>query len=132
MIDAAYNAWIQTLPSIFDGRSYSEWLPEIGEWRNPACHVRRAGRSGIAYREPFAQIPLTHEQHRVQHSSGELSCLVRFTRDPRIKSALRAASTDEALRIAEEFFDGQVQKYREIWRQRTGTAPWDTTEHANA
>jgi len=40
MSDEAYRKWIQTLPSCLNG-NFSEWLPDLGEWRNPACHVRR-------------------------------------------------------------------------------------------
>jgi len=31
----------------------------------------------------------------------------------------------EALRIAEEWFDAQVVKYRDMWRAMTGQAPWE-------
>src|ERR1035441_5160581 len=101
---AEYRAWIQTFPSCIDGKSYSEWIPELGEWCNPACHVRRAGRSGTAYKEPFAEIPLTNAQHAYQHDHGELACLVKFTRDPQLKVTLVNASPIEAERIAADWF----------------------------
>jgi hypothetical protein len=77
MTDAAFRAWIQTLPSCISGKS-SGWLPDVGEWRNSACHVRRAGRSGVAFKEKFACIPLTNEEHQYQHQHGELACLLRY------------------------------------------------------
>ena len=132
MTDKAYRAWIQTLPSCLDGKSFSEWLPDTGEWRNPACHVRRAGRSGIAFKEEYACIPMTHAQHDYQHRYGELACLVKFMRDAQPRDTLLRLSPIDAERMAAGWFDGQVNKYRELWCERTGTAPWETTEHANA
>jgi len=128
MTDKAYREFIQTLPSCIDGKSYSQWIPELGEWRNPACHVRRAGRSGTAYKELYAEIPLTNEQHAYQHQHGELACLLKYTRDPQLKATLLNASPVEAERIAGEWFDAQVVKYREMWRKRTGEAPWEAEE----
>jgi hypothetical protein len=61
---------METLPSCLYGK-FSEWLESEGEWRNPACHVRRAGKSGLAYKEDMAEIPLTH---------GEITCLLKYTR----------------------------------------------------
>lgn len=130
MSDDAYREWIQTLPSCLDGKSYAEWVEECGEWRNPACHVRRAGRSGVAYKEPFAQVPMSHDQHAYQHRFGELACLLKYTRDPQLKTTLLNASPVEAERIAGEWFDGQVVKYRQMWRERTGEAPWEKPEFA--
>jgi hypothetical protein len=75
---------------------------------------------------------MTQIEHLHQHNQGELSCLVRFRRDPDLKASLQVASPQEALFIAEGWFDAQVEKYRELWRERTGTAPWEKTEHANA
>jgi len=131
MTDAAYHAWIQTLPSVFDGKSYSEWLPDVGEWRNPACHVRRGGFSGVAYKKPFSQIPMTNTEHAYQHNHGELACLMKYTRDPQLKTTLMNASPVEAERIAGEWFDAQVIRYREMWRERTGEAPWEAEGFAN-
>jgi hypothetical protein len=130
MTDKAYREFIQTLPSCLD-RGFSEWIMEIGEWRNPACHVRRAGESGIAYKAPYATIPLTHAQHAYQHQHGELACLLKYTRDPQLKVILLDASPIEAERIAQDWFDAQVIRYRQMWRERTGTAPWEKQEFAN-
>src|SRR5258708_18368123 len=112
----AYRTWIQTLPSCLDGR-FSEWLESAGEWRNPACHVRRAGRSGVAYKEEMAEIPLTHQQHAYKHSHGELACLLKYTRDPRWKVTLLNASPIEAERIAADWFDAQVTRDRMMWQE---------------
>jgi hypothetical protein len=119
MTDALYRTWIQTLPSCLDGKSFSEWLPSLGEWRNLACHVRRAGRSGVAFKEAYACVPMTDAQHRYQHQYGELACLMKFSRDPQLLCTLKNASPFEAERMAMEWFDVQVEKYREIWWQNT-------------
>src|SRR5580704_12813172 len=92
MTDALYRAWIQTLPSCLDGRSFSEWISERGEWRNPACHVRRAGKSGMAYKAEFSCLPLTHKQHAYQHEFGELACLMKYSRDPQLIANLMNAA----------------------------------------
>jgi hypothetical protein len=127
MTDALFRAWIQTLPSCLD-LTFSEWLPHLGEWRNLACHVRRAGRSGVAFKEEFACVPMSEKQHSYQHQHGELACLRKFSRDPELICTLDAASPVEAERIAGEWFDAQVLKYRERWMRETpegGSGPRD-------
>jgi hypothetical protein len=119
MTDALYRSWIQTLPSCLDGKSFSEWLPDRGEWRNLACHVRRAGRSGIGFKEAFACLPMTDAQHRYQHSHGELACLMKYSREPQLRANLMNAAPVEAERIAAEWFDSQVEKYRRRWMRET-------------
>jgi|ERR1700691_2386284 len=119
MTDAAYRAWIQTLPSCLDGRSFSEWVEAAGEWRNLACHVRRAGRFGVAYKAEFSCVPMSDAQHRYQHQHGELACLRKFSKDPQLICTLDAASPVEAERIAAEWFDAQVEKYRARWMTET-------------
>jgi hypothetical protein len=120
MADKEYRAWVQTLPSCLSGK-FSEWLSDLGEWRNPACHVRRAATFGTGFRDvPFTSIPLTHEEHAYQHQYGELACLAKYTHDPQLKCTLLNASPVEAERIAKEWFDSQVIKYREMWRKRAG------------
>jgi hypothetical protein len=119
MTDEAFRAWIQTLPSALDGKSFSDWLPDLGEWRNLACHVRRAGRSGVGYKEEFACIPMSDKEHKYQHQNGELACLLKFTADPQLKVTLLDASPVEAERLAKQWFDAQVEKYRQRWLAET-------------
>jgi hypothetical protein len=119
MSDAAYRAWIQTLASCLDGKSFSEWLPEQGEWRNIACHIRRAGPFGTAFKAEFSCVPMTFNQHMYQHQKGELACLRRFSRDPQLICTLDNASPFEAERIAAEWFDAQVEIYRARWLKET-------------
>jgi hypothetical protein len=66
--DKAYRRWISFQPSCISG-CFAESVAGMG--RNPACHVRRAGKSGTDFKEPYACAPLTHEEHRLQHAQGE-------------------------------------------------------------
>jgi hypothetical protein len=128
--DKRYRQWIQTLPSCLTC-DFSEYL-EDGRKVCVAAHVRRAGESGLAYKAPFSCVPLRQDQHAYQHNHGELACLLRFTRDPQLKATLLTASPVEAERIAGEWFDAQVLRYRKMWRERTGEAPWEEAEFVNA
>lgn len=127
--DKAYREFIQTLPSCLSS-TFSEYL-EDGRKLCVAAHVRRAGESGTAFKAPYSVVPMTQTEHLYQHQHGELACLVKFTRDPQLKTTLLNASPVEAERIASEWFDAQVVKYREMWRIRTGSAPWEKTEFLN-
>lgn len=75
--DEEFRQWVQKQASCISGQ-FSEWLPTAGEWRNPACHVRRAGRSGTAYKEDYACVPMTHGEHALQTNGGESACLNRY------------------------------------------------------
>lgn len=66
--DAEYRKWIQRQPSAYSGK-FSEYVD--GEGRCIAAHVRRAGDSGTAFKPKYACVPLTDEEHRLQHSEGE-------------------------------------------------------------
>lgn len=66
--DAEYVAWIQRQPSCISGE-FSEYVN--GEGRCVAAHVRRAGKSGTAFKESYATVPLTQAEHNDQHQSGE-------------------------------------------------------------
>jgi hypothetical protein len=116
MTDAAFRAWIQTLPSCITG-NFSEYL-EDGRKLCIGAHVRRAGFSGIGFKAPFSVVPLTQNEHLYQHQHGELACLMKFSRDPQLLCTLKNASPFEAERLAGDWFDGQVEKYRAIWRGR--------------
>ena len=102
MSDADFRKWIQTLPSCLDG-GYAEYIN--GDGRNPACHNRRAGESGIAYKAEFSCYPMTHEQHAYAHQRGELACLQRHA--PHLGV--------ETVQEAKDIFDAFVALYRERW-----------------
>jgi hypothetical protein len=116
MTDAEYRAWIQTLPSCLSGQ-FSEYLDD-GRKLCIAAHVRRAGESGTAYKAPYSCVPMTQTEHLYQHQHGELACIMKFTRDPQLKVTLLNASLIEAERIAGDWFDAQVLKYRAMWQEQ--------------
>lgn len=67
--DAEFLSWIRKQPSAFS-REYSEYIN--GEGRCEAAHVRRvANGSGTAIKPEYSAIPLTKEEHRLQHGKGE-------------------------------------------------------------
>lgn len=67
--DEEYLEWLRTMPSATLGE-YGEYVN--GEGRNEAAHVRRvADGAGIAEKPPYSAIPLTAEEHNLQHQKGE-------------------------------------------------------------
>lgn len=70
--DGDFLAWIRTQPSCIDGDEYNI----------EACHVRRAANSGTGIKPKYSAIPLTHDQHFVQHHKGELICLTLYLKNP--------------------------------------------------
>ena len=118
MTDVAFRAWIQTLPSCLTG-GFSEYL-EDGRKLCVAAHVRRAGLSGTGFKALYSCVPLTQNEHLYQHAHGELACLRKFSRDPQLICTLDNASPFEAERIACDWFDAQVEKYRAMWREKNG------------
>jgi hypothetical protein len=87
--DKAYREWIQRQPSCVSGQ-FSEYVN--GEGRCIAAHIRRAGKSGIAFKAEFSCVPLTDAEHRLTHQHGE--------------AALRP----------KEWFDAQVKLYLAKWQ----------------
>jgi len=68
-LDTDYLAWLRTMPSAILGL-YGAW--QDGEGRNEPAHVRRVSHgSGIAEKPPYSAIPLTHDEHAMQHQKGE-------------------------------------------------------------
>lgn len=70
--DSAYLAWIRTQPSCVSGL-FSEYVN--GKGMSVAAHVRR--KSGVAVKPKFSAVPLTDEEHRLQHQYGEHGLLNR-------------------------------------------------------
>jgi len=66
--DKQFRAWIQKQPSAIS-KDFSEWVD--GEGRCEAAHVRRSNEAGVSYKPPYACIPLTHDEHQLQHQEGE-------------------------------------------------------------
>ena len=66
--DSDYLDWVRTMPSCVTD-SYGEWVDGIG--RNEACHVRRSHNSGTSIKPEYSAIPMTHDEHALQHQRGE-------------------------------------------------------------
>ena len=66
--DEEYLEWIRKWPSALTG-AYSEFVD--GEGRCEAAHVRRASSSGVAIKPEYSAIPLTRQEHAMQHQKGE-------------------------------------------------------------
>ena len=130
--DKAFREWIQTQPSCIDGESFSEWDDSLGEWRNPACHVRRAGEAGTAYKPPYSCIPLTHAEHHEQTVKGELACLLRYLPTMQLQEVFFSKPSKDWERIAKEWSNAQRDSYRRRWTEKTGQAPWEESEFVNA
>lgn len=103
MSDSAFRQWISTLPSFLDG-TYAEYVN--GQGRNAACHVRRASSSGTGFKADYQCVPMTHEQHNIQHCNGELECLLRFNRLQEFTPTVEGAKA---------CFDEAVKFYVELW-----------------
>ncbi len=100
--DKAFLRWIRTLSSCLDGDGPCE-----------ACHVRRASKgAGTGIKPAFYAIPLTHSQHLMQHTHGELACLQKYV--PQVSWTLLSAKW---------FFDNEATKLRMKWLEKlAGTA----------
>ena len=66
--DVQYRNWLQHQASALSGK-YSEYIN--GQGKCEAAHVRRADNSGTGFKPEYSCIPLTHEEHMLQHSQGE-------------------------------------------------------------
>lgn len=100
--DDEFRAWIQEQTSCLDYTS--DWDSEKGRNVCEAAHVRRAGESGTAHKGTYACVPLTHEQHQLQHTKGELAVLSKY-RPGEVKTVEHAKA----------WFDGQRIKYVQAW-----------------
>lgn len=86
--DDEFLAWIRTQPSAHS-KEFSEFIN--GQGRCEAAHVRRSNNAGTGIKPEYSAIPLTHDEHALQHQQGE--------------SAIRDR----------EWFDSQASKYRVLW-----------------
>jgi hypothetical protein len=100
--DLEYRKWIRQQVSCISGQ-YSAY-PD-GEGRNPACHVRRAGKSGTGYKAEYSCVPMTNDEHLDQTNHGEAHCLSVYYWQPRIWT------NDQA----KAWFDEQRIEYLERW-----------------
>lgn len=69
MNDIAYRVWVQTQPSCISGR-FTAYIN--GEGRCIAAHVRRVKwGAGTGIKPAMAYVPLTNDEHMLQHQQGE-------------------------------------------------------------
>ena len=73
--DQDFLDWVSTLPSVLDG-TFSEYHNGVGKC--VACHVRRANNSGTSYKPLYSAVPLTNDQHQLQHQQGEMAMVERY------------------------------------------------------
>jgi len=65
--DKQYQAWCRTQPSAYSG-----------DTRNIVfAHHRTAANAGTGFKPPFSGIPLTYEEHNLQHQIGAWSFMSR-------------------------------------------------------
>lgn len=64
--DNDFLAWLRTQPSALSGQSPTE-----------ACHYRTAKNSGIGCKPLYSAIPLTSQEHKLQHSIGQYNFMPR-------------------------------------------------------
>lgn len=112
--DEEYVEWVQKQKSCVSGR-YSEYVNGVGHCE--AAHVRRAAEAGTGYKPLFAVIPLTHDEHALQHQEGEA----------RVLEVYKINCQPE---YAKEWFDKQRILHVQRWaweRLRTilGAAHWN-------
>jgi hypothetical protein len=88
-LDKQYLHWLSFQKSCVS-RRFSE-TDDQGRDRSIACHVRRARDSGTGFKPPFRAVPMTFDEHALQHGKAE--------------SAL----------YSKEWFDEKADAYLEAW-----------------
>ena len=77
--DADYQAWVREQASCVTGKR--DWVESLGAGRCEYAHVRRvAGGGGISIKPDYWGVPLTHDEHRLQHLKGEAGMLADYGR----------------------------------------------------
>lgn len=95
--DQKFLDWVSRQPSCLNGE-FSEWHDGVG--RSIACHVRRAANAGVAYKPLYSAVPMTREQHDLQHKEGETAVLRQY-----------GILTGDA----KSWFDEQAEQYYQEW-----------------
>jgi hypothetical protein len=87
-----YLKWIRKQPSALNDDTHNI----------EACHVRAVEfGAGTGRKPPYAAIPMTHDQHKLQHNNGESACLKAFNITP--KGTAHEWFKDKAMQYREEF-----------------------------
>ncbi len=108
--DDDYQEWVQKQPSCLSKET--DWIEDIGESRCEYAHVRRVSEgSGTSIKPDYFGVPMTHEEHAMQHSSGETVALNRYGKRHR-KSQI--SDTEVAA-----WFEKKAVQYRMEWASTT-------------
>lgn len=95
--DGDYQEWVRNQPSCVSGKQ--DW--DNGTGKCEYAHVRCvANGAGTGIKPDYCGVPLTHEEHALQHQQGETALL-------------RAFNINFA--TAPEWFEKQAIKYRTDW-----------------
>lgn len=73
--DEEYTEWCRAQPSCISSH-YNEFPSaglHAGQGRSLPHHLRRASTSGTGIKGKYITIPVTHEEHEILHSDGELA-----------------------------------------------------------
>jgi len=73
--DEKYRKWIQEQPSCVSGKQDCVEFDGGGAMLCEAAHVRRAYNSGVGIKPEYSCVPLTHDEHALQHQKGESELL---------------------------------------------------------
>ncbi len=86
--DSQYREWIRTQPSAKSGQ-WAVWDAESGEGRSEACHYRTSANSGIGIKPEYSCIPLTSQEHQLQHRIGQYEFMPRWWWEKKVEEYLR-------------------------------------------
>lgn len=99
--DGDYQEWVRNQPSCVSGKQDWHRGRDGNVGKCEYAHVRRvANGAGTGIKPDYCGVPLTHEEHALQHQQGETALLRAFN----INSA-----------PAPEWFEKQAIKYRTDW-----------------
>ncbi|MES1926543.1 hypothetical protein [Salinisphaera sp. T31B1] len=106
--DSDYDAWVTRQRSIVSGE-FSE-VDAGGDGRCVACHVRRSGEAGTAFKPLYAQVPMTDDEHSRQHQGGEVAVYLRWAR-------LAGITVQPSRAAAHAWFDERLIETRARWAE---------------
>jgi hypothetical protein len=109
--DQQFRHWIQKQPSAIS-KEFSEWIE--GEGRCEAAHVRRANEAGVSYKPPYACIPLTHDEHQLQHQEGETALKPREWFEKARNKYLIAWAKETLLKVLGDHAGDEYTGFREV------------------
>ncbi|WP_153716986.1 hypothetical protein [Eikenella corrodens] len=95
--DGEYQDYVRALPSCVSGRQ--DYDADSGRMRCEYAHVRRVSAgAGTGVKPEYSGVPLTHEEHALQHCAGESALLGGAYKDGRL-----------------DWFQKKAAEYRTAW-----------------